>query len=250
MGNNCTSKPKQIINSQYYIETLDDPKETQAYNKGRILEYQGKYHEAIKCFNKAIEHNSNSAMSYNGIANCHLKRGHFEEAVSFYNKALQVDPNNKFSLNGLGTCYHNLGDNQTAIDYFNKAIDVDNNFSYPYNGLGNLYYLGEKYSQSVPYFERAVSLSPSNPLMHANLACAYAMLGRTEEAVSSIQKARSLNNQNEAELSPENKYYLSYKMSEFQRVIKYVEKDRQGLELKNMLLNSRSDKKIPLPQTS
>jgi len=37
MGNNCSTKPRAIINSQYYIEALDDPKEAKYFNEARIL---------------------------------------------------------------------------------------------------------------------------------------------------------------------------------------------------------------------
>lgn len=51
MGNACSSKPRAIANSQYYIETLEDPQETKNFNKARILEYKGRYDDAIAFYN-------------------------------------------------------------------------------------------------------------------------------------------------------------------------------------------------------
>jgi tetratricopeptide (TPR) repeat protein len=53
----------------------------------------GKFEEAIKSFDKAIELDPNFAAVYNHKGWTLTKMGKFHEAIAFYDKAIALDPN-------------------------------------------------------------------------------------------------------------------------------------------------------------
>ena len=50
-------------------------------NKGNVLDKQGKFNEAIKCYDKAIGINPNYVDAYNNKGNALYKQGKFNEAI-------------------------------------------------------------------------------------------------------------------------------------------------------------------------
>jgi tetratricopeptide (TPR) repeat protein len=71
--------------------------------KGRALNKQGKYQEAIICFDTAldIEPNDLDALFNKGLTFQYL--GKYQEAVSYYDKALVIEPNNSIILKNKGS---------------------------------------------------------------------------------------------------------------------------------------------------
>ena len=62
-------------------------------NKGLALHNLGKYDEAIKYCDKAIEINPNFAWAWINKGNALFELGKYDEAVKCYDKAIEIDPN-------------------------------------------------------------------------------------------------------------------------------------------------------------
>ena len=50
--------------------------------------------ECVNFYEKCLEINTNSYLTYNGLGNFHLKTNQFEKAEDYYTKAIQINPNN------------------------------------------------------------------------------------------------------------------------------------------------------------
>jgi tetratricopeptide (TPR) repeat protein len=63
--------------------------------KGTILDKEGKYEEAIKCYNKALDLDPkcNGFWHNKGLTLYNLKK--YEEAVKCFDKALELEPKNE-----------------------------------------------------------------------------------------------------------------------------------------------------------
>ena len=61
-------------------------------NKGYTLYSQGKYEEAIKCFDKALEINPQDAYAWCNKGNSLYSQGKYEEAIKCFDKALEINP--------------------------------------------------------------------------------------------------------------------------------------------------------------
>lgn len=62
-------------------------------NKGFALASQGKYSEAIECFDKAIAIAPNYATAWNNKGYMFYLQGKYSEAIECYDKALELDSN-------------------------------------------------------------------------------------------------------------------------------------------------------------
>ena len=77
-----------------------DPKNANAwYNKGNALRELGRYEEALRCFDKALEIDPKHVLAWNnkGIALHNL--GRYEEALRCFDKALEIDPKHERAKN-------------------------------------------------------------------------------------------------------------------------------------------------------
>ena len=66
-------------------------------SKGKILLEDGKFDDALGCFEQALmlEINDPELWNYKGVALRSL--GRYEEALECFNKSLEIDPRDKFA---------------------------------------------------------------------------------------------------------------------------------------------------------
>ena len=95
-----------------------NPQNADAYynNKGLSLYYSGSYIEAIECYDKALELNSQFACAYNNKGLSLYYHGDNNEAIECYDKALEINPQN-------ADAYYNKGIILSTNEYNTKAIE-------------------------------------------------------------------------------------------------------------------------------
>lgn len=113
------------------------------YNRGNSLLEEGKYDAAIVEFNKALESNPKSALTYyhRGLAYTHKEM--YDQAVSDYTNALALNTGvlEKRSLLDLayyhrGVSYHATGKLDPAIRDYTKAIEINPDLAEAYAKRG------------------------------------------------------------------------------------------------------------------
>jgi tetratricopeptide (TPR) repeat protein len=98
-----------------------------------------KYGEAIKCYNKAIEINSQDvgAWTKKGVALYNLKK--YNEAIECYDKAIEINPNYALAWYTKGNSLNELERYDEAIKCYDKAIELDPHHSYAWNNKSNAF---------------------------------------------------------------------------------------------------------------
>lgn len=144
---------------------------------GKTKLEEGKFQEALKDFNKAIELDPNNAEAY-------LKRTSVKSGLMFddtdilkdCNKALELEPNNPKALVNRGIIKVNLKKEEEAIDDFNKALELLN---------------------------EAIRLDPNNAEFYSDRARAKIGLKQIDEGLEDLNKA--------IELDPKDSFSYGYR---------------------------------------
>ena len=144
---------------------------------GKVKYEEGKFQEALKDFNKAIELDPNNVEAY-------LKRASVKSGLIFddtdilkdCNKALELDPNNPKALINRGIIKVNLKKEEDAIDDFNKALELLN---------------------------EAIRLDPNNAEFYSDRARTKIGLKQIDEGLEDLNKA--------IELDPKDSFSYSYR---------------------------------------
>jgi tetratricopeptide (TPR) repeat protein len=126
-------------------------------NLGMALSEQGKYEEAISCWQKAIALKPNCLEAYKLQGEVLEKLKLFEEAIACYSKYLETEKNSEF-LYHLGLCYLHLGRLEPAISYFQQAIQVQSDFAPAYSDLGYALLHEKNTDEAIASFEKALQI--------------------------------------------------------------------------------------------
>ncbi|TVZ53034.1 tetratricopeptide repeat protein [Dokdonia sp. Hel_I_53] len=95
------------------------------FNEAFDLEDDGKYEEAIKLLDKAINKRRNfrPALINRGADKSMI--GDFEGAIEDYKLILAFDPDNTMVLNNIGNNFKRIEKYQIAINYYNEALKTE-----------------------------------------------------------------------------------------------------------------------------
>ena len=151
------------------------------YDEGLKYIKEGKYKEALKCFNKVIEYYEKKklrikkgkyyknilknlddddinlffgAWFYKGISLKNL--GNLEEALKCFDIILKIFPDDIDALNGKGHTLYDLGKYEESIKCFDRVLEIDPNNTIALNGKGNILYDLERYEEAIKYYDRAI----------------------------------------------------------------------------------------------
>lgn len=155
--------------------------------KANVLEDLGKYQEAIKEYERAIDYAEDDIIvyaQYHQIGFCYTSLGNYQKAVQFFTYALELKkqhPNNSFNIdiegfkdgvmygvefkriyNNRGNALKNLDRLQEALEDCQQAISYDPNYSNPFLLLAQILSKAGQESRALEYLKYAASLGNQN----------------------------------------------------------------------------------------
>src|ERR1019366_1141855 len=126
------------------------------------------------------------------IGNVLFGTGKYEQAVKQYERALEIDPNSDYTLGQLADAYQKLGNPGAAEAAYKKAIALRPNYWAVYSGLGAVYSGQARYAAAVEMFKEVTQLAPGNHSGYSNLGGIYLLQGQYEDAISQLQRSIEL----------------------------------------------------------
>jgi len=125
--------------------------------------------------------------------------GRYEEALRAIDTALDINPRNEVAWVNKGNALTKLGRHLDALRCFNAAIKVNPTFEVAWNNKGNTFARLEKYEEALRCYERALEIDAGYRGAWMNMGFVLTKLGRFDEAASCADRALHLENRRRAE---------------------------------------------------
>ena len=152
--------------------------------------------EAILCFNKTVELDSNNEEGYLQLGNLHHS---LQDSLSldYYNKVVKINPENRIAWYNMGLAYHSNSMYSEAQEVYHKIIDIGIEDRIYENATYNLGFMFEDdlkdYKNAINYFIEVLRVNPNYYLAYFRMAICYQGLGDVVNAEQYYRKALGIN---------------------------------------------------------
>jgi serine/threonine-protein kinase len=165
--------------------------------------------------------------AYTCLGNVFLGTGKYEEAVRQYQHALELDHTNNDALEGIASSYAKLGNPASAEAVYRQAITLRPNYWSVYSWLGEFYTGQARYKEAAEMYGKAIELAPDNYAGYRNLGAVYIYLGHFDEAIANLTRSIGLRPSLEAYVDLGAAYFLQHRFEDAQETFK------MGLKMDN-----------------
>lgn len=159
---------------------------------GEVSLRAGKYPEAIRHFQRAVERSPGLPTAYANLGLSFYMAGRPDRAKEAYQKALAITTTYPVAHNNLGNLLLDEGLHMAAVEEYRRAIALNPSYANAHYNLGQALSRAGDREQAVEAYREAVRLDPRMAEGWYNLAALQARLGRKAEAIEALAKALTL----------------------------------------------------------
>lgn len=160
-------------------------------NLGMELFSQGKYQDAMREFDRAIEIKYDPKTQANRAAAL-VALGRLDEALREFQASLDREPDLPDALYGIGNIYQKKGDLLRAAEQYRLTLAVAPDYTNALNNLGAVYVRLEDWDSAISTFKAAIAAKPDFVASYYNLAGSYEQKGMKKEAEDMYRAAIAL----------------------------------------------------------
>lgn len=161
----------------------------QGIHQGLLLQQQGAWHEARKCFLQALQQQPLCFDAHFHLGNLLMQGGRYAEAHDCYRKAVKIRRTSLEALANLGSASLKLGRLTEARDHFTRALQRAPEEPMLLINLATvLHHLGQM-SEALAIYQTCVATTPAIPDAWLNLGHIYHELDRFDEAEAAYGEA-------------------------------------------------------------
>ena len=192
---------KANISEKIYLELLKKHKNNlRVYeNYGYFLTRQGRYQDAVKIYNEALELVPENAVVLYNLGGVFIYLDLFNKAAEALNKSTKIEPNAGAYFNS-GSMYYFSGDFEKAVEMYKEALRTQPDDAELLTSIADAYNFssGEKELADAYYIkaqERAlidVKVNPSDIKNYLVLALSYSHVGNFQKANEMLSICDSL----------------------------------------------------------
>ncbi len=167
------------------------------YAMGRLRYTEGRYSDALTCFEKTVTLNPRSVKGENNLGLAYEALNRNDEAVRAYRTAIawqrdDASPSEQPLLN-LAILLAHRNQTQEAQQLLNRAAKIAPKEPRIHENLGQIYLHTDRTPEAVTEFASAVALAPQNPRYHYLLGQAYRRSGDDGHAKQEFARSAALN---------------------------------------------------------
>lgn len=120
-------------------------------------------------------------------------QGKYIEAIKAYDKAIELNPQYAWAWNNKGWALMEQHKNYNeALKCFDIAIRLDPQYAWAWNNKGRILYEQKKYDDALECIEKAIELDPQNADAWENKGLVLKGVGKTTEADDAFANAKEL----------------------------------------------------------
>ena len=159
---------------------------------GMVWHGEGKYDDAIACFDKAIEIDPNVAEVRRWRGDAYGETGDVDRAIAEFDKAIALDPNDATFYDDRGRAYAKKGEVDRALADYTKAIEIDPNFFNAYANRGLAYAERGDFDRVIADYDKALALDPNDATAYNIRGDAYAQKGEHDRSIRRPKKSKKI----------------------------------------------------------
>ncbi len=161
-------------------------------NKGGALNALGRHEEAIRCHDKALGIDPDSAVVWHnkGVALFGLRR--HDEAIACYDKALSIDPQYARAWSNKGLALKTRWREGEAISCYDKALEIDPQLAEAWAGKAAALRTLGRHEDALACYDKALAVDRLDGVFWYGKGAILQALGRREEAVGCYDRAASI----------------------------------------------------------
>ena len=156
--------------------------------RGRTLGKQGKYHEAMVAFNRAVAANPENADAHNGLGHCYVLLGQDEMGERHLKAALRLQPDLVKTVKNLASLYHRQQRMKDAAILWEQLTEIRPSDAEAWSHLSTAYMSEHQIEKALVAAKRALDLAPNNPTVVVNYASMQKGLMNFDEAEQCYRK--------------------------------------------------------------
>jgi tetratricopeptide (TPR) repeat protein/tRNA A-37 threonylcarbamoyl transferase component Bud32 len=118
--------------------------------------------------------------------------GKYEDAVKQFQSAVELEPSNEDAYIGLGGAYEGLGKAPEAENTYKKIIALRSNYWLGYNQLGAFYLRQAQYDDASKMFSKVVALTPESFRGYANLGATLLYEAKYADAIKPLEQSLAI----------------------------------------------------------
>ncbi|HEX9340265.1 MAG TPA: tetratricopeptide repeat protein [Thermoplasmata archaeon] len=130
------------------------------YGKGATLILLGRYEEALRAIDKALDINPRNEVAWVNKGNALTKMGHLVDALRCFNAAIKVHPGYEVAWNNKGNALARLGKYEEALQAYERALAIDPGYRGAWVNKGFVLTKLGRFDEATSCADRALHLAP------------------------------------------------------------------------------------------
>ena len=168
------------------------PKPVYLWSLAIALRKQGRYEEALKAVDKAVQLRPDDAESWRNLGDVLIDLDRPDEAILSFQQALKLNPRYWDAANNCGHLFYRLGRFEDALAYFALCDQLQPNRALTLQMRGLALRSLKRLDEALADNRRAYELDPADPDTCNNIGDVLLTLGRQDDAVEWFDKALTL----------------------------------------------------------
>src|SRR5260221_4892561 len=157
--------------------------------RGRALNAQGKYAEALPLFQRALERDPRSVDAWLTAGYTLGNMGRYAEALVALDRALALNPNSARAWSNKGAALNGRRRDEEELAAYDRALALDPQYAKAWSNKGYALLNLKRYPEALAAYDRSLALDPNEADAWSNKGLALLSLNRPREALVAFDRA-------------------------------------------------------------